>query len=531
MNFIRSVASCLLINLAVLCAAGAARAEAILRVGAPSEPETIDPAKSTGLFEGKIEAELFEGLLSRDATGRSIPGAAQSWDISADGLVYTFHLRPDLKYSNGEPIVAGDFVYGLRRLVDPATGSENGLEVDAVANALEIESGKIKDLTQLGAAAPDDRTVVITLRRPSIRLIDYAIDYYPLRQADIERYGSDWTRPGKLVGNGAFVLAEWVPQSHVALRRNPFYREAATVKLDGVRYIASGSPETALKMFRADELDIAELPKTQIEWAKRNLTATLKAEPQIGCFMIGLNAGAPPFNDGRLRRALALVIDQDAVTEKIVRGDQVPAHGFIPPLIPGYPAVSENFTGKPMADRIAEAKKLYAEAGYGPGKPLRVQLMLAKGREWDHWTLAIAGMWHDALGVEATLDTQEWQVYLGRLNHHDFTAAVDDWVTLIQAPALLDEYRSTSASNEVQYKSVAFDEAVTAADSAPDLPTEYARYAAAERLLLDGQAIIPIYHPVTHALVAERVHGWIANPADSHRSRFISLVPQAAAKP
>ncbi|HLZ64620.1 MAG TPA: peptide ABC transporter substrate-binding protein [Aliidongia sp.] len=514
-----------LLLLAMLCGAPAVAADRLLRIAAPSEPETLDPARSTGLYEGKIEADLFEGLLSRDAAGVPIPGAASSWDISADGLTYTFHLRPDLKYSNGEPVVAADFVYGMRRLIDPATGSQNGLILAAVDQAAEIESGKVTDLTRLGAVAPDDRTVVVTLWRRSLRLLDYAIGYYPLRKADIDRYGNDWTRPGNLVGNGAFVLVDWVPQSHVELRRNPFFRDAASVKLDRVRYVVTGSPETSLKMFRAGELDIAELPRNEIEWAKLHLAEALRAEPQIGVYMIGLNIGAPPLDNPKLRRALALVVDQDAITSKIVRGDQVPAYGFIAPLLPGYPAVVESFRAQPMAERIAEARKLFAEAGYGADKKLHLSVMVAKGREWDRWALAVIGMWHDALGVEAELDVQEWQVYLGRLNHHDFTAAVDDWVSLIQAPALLDEYRSTSASNEVQYRSAAFDRYLTEADAAPDLAAEYAAYAKAEQLLIDDQPIIPVYHAVTHLLVAPRVRGWVANPADSHRARYLSLAP------
>ena len=513
----------LLLSLFLLVAP--ARAETLLRIAAPSEPETLDPARSTGVYEGKIELELFEGLLTRDATGHRIPGAAQSWDVSADGLTYRFHLRPDLKYSNGEPVHAADFVYALRRFVDPATGSENGIEVEAIAHATDIAGGKIKDLDQLGATAPDDHTVVLTLWRPSNRLLDYAIDYFPARQADVERYGIDWTRPGKLDGNGAFVLDEWVPQSHLRLKRNPYYRDASATALDAVEYIVTGSPETSLKMCRAGELDVADLPRNEIEWAKKNLAGPLKAEPQIGTYMIGLNTGAPPFDNPKLRRALALVTDQTTLTEKIVRGNQVPAYGFIPALIPGYPVVSESFRADSMAERIALARTLYAEAGYGPDRPLHVQVMVAKGREWDRWALAAIGMWHDALGVEAELDTQEWQVYLGRLNHHDFAAAVDDWISSIQGPVLLDEYRSTSASNETQYNSAAYDADLTEADSASDLAAEYAAYAKAERLLIDDQPIIPIYHAVTHALVSPKVRGWIANPADSHRSQYVSLAP------
>ena len=514
-----------LLLLLALLAVLPARAETLVRISLAAEPETLDPAKTTGLNEAKIEENLFEGLVTRDAAGRRIPGAAESWDVSDDGLTYTFHLRPDLKYSNGEPLPAADFVYGMRRLVDPATGSLNGIVLVAVDRATEIESGEEKDVTRLGVTAPDDRTVVVHLRRRSIELLENAVNFLPLRRADIERNGMDWTRPGKLVGNGAYVLDDQVPQSYLELRRNPNYRDAGTVEVDRVRYVVTGSPETSLKMFRAGELDVAELPRTEVDWAKANLPDALKAEPQIGTYMVGLNSGAAPLADPRLRRALALVVDQQMLTDKIVRGDQVPAWRFVPPLLPGYPDLSENFRAMPMAERLAEGRRLYAEAGYGPQKPLRLSLMLAKGREWDRWALALVGMWHDALGVEATLDVQEWQVYLGRLNRHDFQAAVDDWITLAQSPALLEEYLSTAAANEVQFHSAAYDKLVNAADAAGNPVDEYAAYAAAERLLLDAHVIIPIYHAVTHALVAPQMRGWVPNPADSHRARFLSLAP------
>jgi oligopeptide transport system substrate-binding protein len=513
--------------IAVATAAPAAADNEVLRIAIPAEPETLDPSLTTGSYDFEVEFDLWEGLTSRDASNRLIPGAAESWDIGADGTNYLFHLRPNLRYCDGSPVHAADFVFMARRAATPATAAENTNWLAPIRNARAVMAGTIKDVTALGISAPDDRTVEIHLQQPSYSFLDLTQEIMPHRQADIEAYGDSWVRAGKLVSNGAFSLEEWVPGSHIRLQRNPNYWGASGVKLPAVEYEFVDDADTRLKMFREGEVDMAENPPAREHAAiLAEMPQKLHAEPMVGSYYIALDLSQPPFKDNlKLRQALALVTDAATITDKVIRAGFPAASSYVPPDIPqGYVAQDEYFKDWPMPQRLAQAKQLYAEAGYGPDRPLQLHLQYIKANDQSRWVPAVAAMWREALGVQVALDGVEYRVWLGSLNHRQYDASADDWESQIRGDAdILDNYRSTVNDNDVQFIDPAFDHDLDAADAATSLADHLAAYEHAERRLIDAQAMIPIYYAVKNRLISDRVAGWVANVADQHRSQFISL--------
>ena len=259
-----------------LLATSAARADHVLRRANEAEPESLDPQKTTGLYESNVERDLFIGLLALDPEMKPVGGIAETWEASADKKLWTFHLRHDAKWSNGDPVTSADFLYSFRRLVDPKTAASQTEEIRDVVNAEEIIAGTEKDTTKLGVAAPDPYTIVLTLKQPQIMLPMLLTDsnMVPLNRKAIEG-GSDWTRPGKIITNGPFTLEDWTPNAEIVLKKNPGYFDAAHVALDGVRWVMSDNLDTGFKRFRAGEIDVARVPRTQIKWARENLGAAL----------------------------------------------------------------------------------------------------------------------------------------------------------------------------------------------------------------------------------------------------------------
>src|SRR5215510_13623308 len=278
------------VALATLIAVGTAavaHAESVLRRGNGAEPQTLDPHKLEGVPEFNITADLFEGLTTYGPKGEVVPGAADKWEISDDGLVYTFHLRPDGKWSNGDPLVAEDFLYSFRRAVDPATASPYSYILEPIVNAAEITGGTEKDLTKLGVKAVDDHTVQITLKQPTahfLQLVRHNISF-PVNKTAVDKFGDQWTRPGNLVGNGAYMLSEWTPQASLTMVKNPNFHDAASVKLDKVVYYPTEDIPEEFKRFRAGELDVTnEVPNDQIATVKKDYKDQFHNEPYLGTY-------------------------------------------------------------------------------------------------------------------------------------------------------------------------------------------------------------------------------------------------------
>ena len=515
--------------LALAVGATAAQAEQVLHRGNGTEPETLDPHKSTGVTENVIENDLYEGLVSLSADGQQIPGAAESWDISDDGTVYTFHLRADAKWSNGDPVTAEDFVYSFRRAVDPATASDYAPILAPIKNAEAIIAGEIKDLSQLGVDAPDARTFRLSLNAPTpyiLGVLTHNISF-PVHRATIEKHGAEWTRPGNQVGNGAFVMADWVPQSQVTVVKNPHFRDAANVKLDKIVYYPTEDIAEELKRFRAGELHITyEVPSDQIKWAEANMPNEFRNTPYFGTYYYVVNLTKEPLGGNvKLRQALALAVDREILTDKITQGGELPAYAWVPPGVPGYTQQATFFKDMPQAERNKMAKQLYAEAGYGPDNPLKVELLHNTSENHRKIAIAIASMWKKTLGADMTLTNKEWKVYLESRDQKDYQVARAGWIGDYVDPLnFLELFLSNAGErNDAGYNSPKFDSLLAEAAKPGNVANRLQLLAEAEKVFLDDLPLIPIYHYTSQHMISPQVAGWEFNVLDIHLGRYLSL--------
>lgn len=528
----RGVAAGVCLLLAVAGAGPAAgqelAAEQVLRRGNGAEPSTLDPHKVTGVAGSNILRDLFEGLVAEAPDGELVPGAAGSWEIGGDGRVYTFHLRPGARWSNGDPVTAEDFVYAFRRGVDPATASQYAFILSPIANAEAITAGELDEVDKLGVEAVDARTLRVTLKAPTpyfLGMLTHTMAY-PVHRASLERHGDRFTRPGHLVGNGAYRLVEWSPQSRIVLRKNPHYRAAGEVTVSEVRYYPTEDGNTELRRYRAGELDVtAGVPLDQIDWVKRNLPDEHRVAPYLGTYYYVFNLERPPFRDSPgLRRALALAIDREILTDKIARGGQIPAYGWVPPDVRGYQRQRMPEARLSQEERVARARRLYAEAGYSERDPLEVEILYNTSEGHKKLAVAIAAMWRQALGVRTTLRNEEWKVYLSTRQQGRFRIARAGWIgDYDDANSFLELLRSDSGINDAGYANEAYDRLLKRASLAGRGAERQELLQRAERLLLEDLPILPVYHYVSQRLVKPYVLGWEANVLDHHATRHLAL--------
>jgi oligopeptide transport system substrate-binding protein len=515
--------------LVALALAGAAGAETVLQRGNGAEPETLDVHKSSGVPEANIQRDLFEGLLAEAADGGLVPGAAESWEVSDDGTAYTFRLRADGRWSDGAPVTAADFVYAYRRALDPATGSDYAFILWPLRNAEAATKGALSDLAEIGAEALDARTLRLTLKAPTPYFLGLLTHHmtYPVPRHAIAAHGARWTRPGNMVSNGAYRLAEWRPQSHLKLVRNEHYRERGKVAIDAVVYHPTEDTSTEIKRFRAGELDVtSDVPAEQIAWAEANLAEAFHNTPYLGTYFYALNTGAPPFEGAvALRRALALAIDREILTAKVSRGGEVPAYSWVPPGVRDYTQQPVPFAAQSQTERDARARALYAEAGYGPDKPLEVEILYNTSEGHKKIAIAVAAMWRKALGVRVTLLNEEWKVYLDTRSQMRFQVARGGWIgDYNDANTFLELFKSdVGGMNPSAYANPAYDALIRQAEVTVDAAARAGLMQRAERLMLADMPIIPLYHYTTQHLVAARVKGWVDNIMDVHPSQYLRL--------
>jgi oligopeptide transport system substrate-binding protein len=505
-----------------------ARARGSLRTAGGDEPETLDPIKAAGTLALHIGFDLFEGLTAYGSDGTVVPGIATSWETSPDGLRWTFHLRHDAKWSNGDPLTSEDFLYAFRRLVDPATAAPVPQGAEMIVNAVDIIAGREKDPTRLGVEAPDAQTLIINLRKPVPSLLaQLTILSLPAHRKTIETYGAQWTRPGNIVSNGPFILTEWTPHLQLVLRRNPFYYAADQVQPDEVRWIIVEDAETAWKQYRAGELDISRVPETELATARKTYPDELHQTAGLAVEALIFNMRVEPFASNlKLRQALALAIDRDVLNSKVADpGGQISTASFVAPMGTDYQPQVADYTRIPEQDRVATARKLMIEAGYPPDKPLRLTVIYSTSREVKKRLQAIAAMWKQALGVELTLQNHSWQTWISALKSGDFQLS---WATpeseIVDPLDFLASYRSKSDNiGSAGYHNSAYDDLLAAAEAEPMASRRMHLLEQAEHFLLNDTPLIPIANPLFGTLVSARVTGWHDNIIGLHPSRYLGI--------
>ena len=493
-------------------------AEQVLHKDNEAEPQTLDPHLAEGVPASNVLRDLFEPLVMEAPDGTLIPGAAESWDISDDGLVYTFYMRADGRWSNGDPVTAHDFVYSLRRGLDPNTLSVYSSILFPIKNALEVNRGELP-LAELGVSAIDDLTLRIELEGPTpyfLGLLNHSMGY-AVHPPSVEKHGNKHARPGNLVSNGAYFLKEWVIESHIRLERNPAFRDNAQTTIDTVFYYPLENVDAMFKRYRADEIDFTQrVPTRQMGWIRTNMADEYHSGPYLGTYYYGINVTRPPFRDQPgLRRALSMTLDREIITEKLTLAGETPAYGWVPPVL-SYTQQRPDWADWPKERRLAEARRLYAEAGYSEDNPLVLDFLYNTSLDHKRIAVAAASMWKQALGIQVRLSNQEWKVFLQTRNAKiDTRIFRSGWIgDYNDANTFADLMHSQSSQNDSGWANPEYDALLNAAAREGDLEIRAELLQRAERLLLVEQPLIPVYFYATKHLIKPWVGGFVPNIMD-----------------
>jgi oligopeptide transport system substrate-binding protein len=497
------------------------------RRGNSAEPTTLDPHKATTIWEDWIMGDMFVGLMHQDAKGEPIPQACLAFTVSDDGLTYTIRLR-EHTWSDGVPVTAEDYVFSLRRIADPKTAAQYVSILYPIRNMQKAAEGKVRP-EDIGVRALDSHTLQIELlyQAPYMNQLLMHQTTYAVPRHVVEKHGDAWLKPENIVTNGPFILKEWVPNGHIRLVKNPLFFAAETVKLQQVYFYPTQDTSAALKRFQAGELDIVNRcpPPNQVPLIRKTMPGRVKIAPFTATYFLSVNCLRKPFNDPRVRNALAMALDRETLVNKVIRIGQRAAYNVVPPGMPGYSyAAQARFRDLSMAQRIAKAKELLAEAGFGPGNPLSFEFNIYNTHEWRQWSTVLQFMWRQ-VGVDMRIAALDSQVLYDYLRKKDFTVASAGWVADYRDPKnFLFLFESTTTDlNYGSYNNARYDTFVADADHIRDPEARLKSMANAEQILMDEMGVIPLMHDVTRDLVSLQVNGWIPNVTNFNRSRYISL--------
>ena len=486
----------------------------MLHVGNGAEPGTLDPHLVDAYTDQRIIGALLEGLCAIDEqTSLAVPAAAEKWECSADGLVWTFHLRAGLKWSNGEPLTADDFVQSWRRSLSPDLASPYAYFLFPVKNAEAFSARKLADPAALGLATPDDRTLVVTLEHPIpyLPLLVANSAWFPVNPRVLAKLGglthrdTPWLTPANFVGNGPFVLKEWAPNSRLTVAKNPLYWDAANVRLNGIVFYPIENPDVEERAFRAGQIHLTNnLPLSKIASYRANDPAKLRIDPFIQAIFLRCNVTQPPFDNPKLRRALSLAVDRDAISRNLLAGARPAAHHFVPPNLAGYNSRAT------VPDDFAAARALLAEAGYPGGKGLAPFELQVRNDEIQPKIIeAVQATWERELGVHATIAVLEQKTSIQNQRVLDYRVGGNGWVADFPDPvAFLDLFVSNGGSNWTGWGDPAYDRLIAAAAQALDPKQRYELFQQAEAILLDHGPIIPLVFGARTFLIDPAVKGW-----------------------
>lgn len=505
----------------------------ILHIGNLGEPSDIDPHGNTGHPESQIQRALYEGLVSRKAdTLETIPGVAESWEMSEDGLTYTFYLRKNARWSNGDPVTAHDFVWTWKRAITPKLGNHYGYTFYVFKNAEAYHSGELTDFSQVGIKALDDYTLQVELAGPVPYLLELLSfkTMYPVHPPTVEKFNgaeqlaTPWTRPENFVGNGPFVLKDWVVNQVLSVKKNDYYWAKDDIKLNEIHFYATASETAEERMFRAGQLHITyELPGEKKEGYRNQNHPAFNAFPLYSTYYYAFNVKKPPLDDVRVRKALAYAIDRKLITERVLKGGQIPAYAFTPPNELGYVPEAK------MPENIELARQLLAEAGYPEGKGFPNITILYNTLE-QHQSIAVViqQMWKQNLGIDVTLRNEDWKVWLANIKIGNFEISRSGWGgDYVDPNTFLDVHVTGGGQNKSQWSNARYDELIRLAAQTRDQAQRFAYFQEAEAIMVEEVPIVPLYTYVRSRLIHPSVKGWHSNILDDYFYRGVYLEADA----
>ena len=513
-----------------------AQAQVIFHRGNDSDPETLDAHKTQTVTEAHLLRDLSEGLVIHNAKGEVSPGVAESWEVRDDGKVYRFRLRANAKWSNGDPVTANDFVFSLRRIMNPATGAKYATILYSIKNAEKVNKGtdglKPEDL---GVKAIDDRTLEIALEQPTPYFIELLTHQtgVPVHPASVQKHGAEFVKPDNWVGNGAYRLVENVPNSQIKLVKNPHFHDAANVKIDQVIYYPRPDLAAAARQFMAGELHFTtDIPADQVKFLKEKVGDQLKIAPYLGTFYLAIDTRNAPFNDVRVRQALSLAVDREFIAEQIWGNTMIPAYSFVPPGIASYERADGSrapadldFKAMSPIDREAKAKQLLQQAGFGPGKPLKVELRYNQTDNNKNTAVAVADQWK-SIGVETAFVSTDGKTHFAYLREGGaFNAARAGWIAdYADAQNFLFLLESNQPGlNYAKYSNPEYDGLMKQAAAEQDAKKRAAVLYKANEIISRDQPYIPLLYYSTKNLVSSKLEGFHSNLRGAFPTRFYSI--------
>ncbi|UWQ98660.1 peptide ABC transporter substrate-binding protein [Rhodobacteraceae bacterium S2214] len=480
------------------------------RVG--DESPSYDPGLTEDVDGSAVVRDLFEGLMNQDAEGNLIPGVATGYEVSNEGKTYTFTLRDNAKWSNGDTVVAGDFVYAWQRAASPELASPYAwyMELMSIENGAEVIAGD-KPVTDLGVSAPDDTTLVVNLSQPLpyfAQMVVHATTF-PVHQATVEEFGSDWTSPENIVSNGAYKLSEFVPQEKLVRVRNENYWDNENTIIDTVTKLVITDENIALTRYLAGELDQTDVPAGQFPRLSAERPDEAVSVPSACSYYYTINmtdTTNPALKDVNVRQALSMAIDRDVIVEAVLAGGQKPAYTFTHWATAGFETPDTPIAGMTQEERNAKAVELMTAAGYGADNPLDLNLIYNTNESHKSVAIAVSQMWKQTLGVETELANQEWQTFLETRGNQDYEIARAGWCAdYNEASTFLDLMQSDSGYNDAKYANPRVDELMAEAKTS-DNPQ--AAYTEVEQIIAEDLPIIPIYHYAEVNMQNAAVGGW-----------------------
>lgn len=490
-----------------------------IKVNISLAPKTIDPNLVTGTPGLAVARNAFEPLLTYDADGKPLPGVAERYTHSKDSKVWTFYLRKDAKWSNGETVTAHDFVYSWSRIADPktASGYSSFLEYMKIKNASDVIAGK-KPLSELGVKALDDYTFEVTLDS-SVSFLDNMAGLgilSPVPKKVVEKYGNQWTRPEHIVSNGAWVVAENTINEKIILKRNPYYWDNKNVVLDKVIMYQISSSNSAFDRYRAGDLDVSGYPTELFKKVQKDYPKELhKLVPNLCTYFFTINTTKKPLDNPKVREALSMALDRQILTDKVIIVGDVPSYTLTPTIInSGEQLKPPSWANMPMAERSKKARELLKEAGYSKSNPLKFSILYTSGELSKKIIVATQSLWKSNLegAVNVTLKNQEWKAYLDTRTQMNYEMASAGWCAdYDDASAVLNIMKSDSSNNDTGYKKREYDALIDKAYAATTDNERQKYYAEAEAMLGRDTPVIPFALNASRPLVKQYVRGLSIN--------------------